>query len=176
VSSRGVFAQTGPIVSWVAAVLLAGLTPTPAFAADDNSALDTPPPPGWVLLDQKDNQRRYLPPDESADGWTQLVDLQSFKGFGILLTANDLAESAHARLLRSCPQTTASAVELRPIGKTRGAFIRMLCPDNGGRPLAIFQLSWLDGVSLEVRQVIFRRTPNAEDEAFAMAFIEQPSS
>ena len=99
-------------VLWLAMILLAAISETPAYTALDAENRLVAQPPGWKIGYQSGRNNRsiteYVPAAETVDDWTQMLTVQIFRHATV--DAATFLQGLGKRYMNDCPETTAKGI------------------------------------------------------------------
>lgn len=114
-----------------------------------------------------------VPEGESVEHWSRMVTTQRFTGLAGEVSASRYAEAVIGGLAQGCPGAKATPITNLRIDGRLAARFRADCPRNPQTGLP--EVFWFVAVpgprDMHVKQVAFRRLPDAADAAWAEQFL-----
>lgn len=110
-----------------------------------------------------------IPAGETVERWTRMITSQFFAGMSKLQTPHAFLQGMKTNLARGCPGAKTSKIDDSGFSNRPAARMRVDCPLNSqtGQPETFWILVVAGPEDLHVRQVAFRKMPDATDEAWA---------
>lgn len=156
----------------LAAVVIAG-----ARTVTGDGYIVTPDLEGFTVGYQAGNAHtgitEEVPQGETVERWTRMVTTQRFAGLARKADVATYAGAVIDGLAGGCPGARTTPVEVTTVSGRPAARFRADCPRNPGTGLPeTFWLLALAGPNdIHVKQVAFRRVPDAADVRWAEDFI-----
>lgn len=158
------------------AILLAALAAA-APAAWTGDFLLPPADPAFKLAWQAPpgapvSIREWVPRDESDMRWSRMVTVQQWPYRPELDPAGVMTRLA-ASFGPACPGAQAKPVADAPLGRDRGAAVRVGCPRNPrtGLPETMWARAVMVGGRIQMIQAAVRRVPTTADERWALGVL-----
>ncbi len=154
------------LIAIFAAILVAG----PAAAA---GYLKAEQQPGFVVGYSASNGQAAIteevPSGETVDKWTRMITSQFFRGFARASSPYAFLEGMQKSLASGCPGFKVSAITTEPLAGQPAARMRADCPLNPktGLPETFWIIAIANQNDMHIRQVAFRKVPDAADTAWA---------
>jgi hypothetical protein len=154
-------------------LVLAGSILIAAAPPQGEGYLTADHPAGFIVGNAQSNAQMAIteevPAGETVDRWTRMITSQFFAGLSKRTTPHAFLDGLKTGLAEGCGGAKTSAIDDSAFGEHPAARMRADCPLNPktGQPESFWILVVAGPENFHVRQVAFRKVPDAADAAWA---------